>query len=258
MFPPVVIIGNTEGEGIVEATRISVLKRILGILLILVGLLALLTPLTPGSWLIIVGAELLGIRLLAWEKVRRAIAARFFESRQRTAATLAVGALTTILVGAGSYWLWQRFVFPTSQSDTPVSPSALPDVLLRVGQAEVRVEIARTPSDQARGLGGRRSLPANTGMLFVFESAADRVFWMKDTHIPLDLLWIRDGKIVGITANVQPEPGVPDALLRRYDSPGPVDQVLEVNAGWSAQYGVRIGDLVPLRDGEISREEVGL
>ena len=231
-----------------EATRLGMVKKILGVLLILVGLLALLTPITPGSWLIIVGAELLGFRLFAWDKVRRAITAHFFENRQRTAMTVAVGILSVLLVGGVSYWLWQRFSFPALRPEAQVVPPALPIALLRVGQADVRVEIARNLSDQARGLGGRKSLTADAGMLFVFEAAADRTFWMKDTHIPLDFLWIRDGRVVGITENVQPEPGVSDPLLRQYHSPELVDQVLEVNAGWTVQHGVGVGEQVRFSD----------
>lgn len=115
---------------------------------------------------------------------------------------------------------------------------------LRVGSSTVAVEFARVPEAWARGLSNRDSLPEGVGMLFVFPAAEQRIFWMKDTRMPLDLVWIRDGTVIGITAGVQPEPGVADALLRRYPSPGAVDQALEVNAGWAAGHGVNVGDVI--------------
>lgn len=117
---------------------------------------------------------------------------------------------------------------------------------LRVGGATVAVELAQTSAEWARGLSNRETLSPDTGLLFVFPSAASRTFWMKETLIPLDLLWIRDGRVIGVTENVQPEPGVPENQLRRYGSPEPADQVLEVPAGWSERNGVRVGDPVLL------------
>lgn len=117
---------------------------------------------------------------------------------------------------------------------------------LRVGSSTVEVELARSPFAWARGLSGRDSLPQERGMLFVFPVAEPREFWMKDTRMPLYMIWIREGTVVGVTADVQPEPGVADVALRPYPSPGNVDQVLEVNAGWAAARGVKIGDAVRL------------
>lgn len=117
---------------------------------------------------------------------------------------------------------------------------------LRVGGATVAVELAQTSAEWARGLSNRDTLSAGAGMLFVFPFPELRVFWMWETSIPLDLVWMHRGRVVGVTENVQPEPGVPEEQLRRYRSPAPVDQVLEVNAGWSARSGVRAGDPVVL------------
>lgn len=117
---------------------------------------------------------------------------------------------------------------------------------LHVGAATVSVEFARDPDAWARGLSGRDTLPEESGMLFIFPAQEERTFWMKDTRIPLDLVWIRGGTVVGVTAHVPPEPGVANVLLRRYPSPGSVDRVLEVNAGWAAEHGVNVNDAVRL------------
>lgn len=108
------------------------------------------------------------------------------------------------------------------------------------GRVTVAVEVARTVQEQARGLGGRASLPKGRGMLFPFDGAKPRVFWMKGMLIPIDILWIRDGKIVAIDANVAPP--------RSHETPAIVshvaDLVLEVSAGFAAEMGVQIGQSV--------------
>ncbi|TSC72090.1 MAG: hypothetical protein G01um101438_718 [Parcubacteria group bacterium Gr01-1014_38] len=249
----------------------SALKKVLGIVLILLGLLALLTPLTPGSWLIIVGAELLGFRLLFLAPLRKWFSRFPWSARPSPTLTLAGDPRTRrLLWGAGlAFGMVVFFVLFASwrvrQQTSRASPapwfppviSTLSAACLLVGSHALTVELARTPSEQARGLSGRDTLGPDRGMLFVFPTNGERVFWMKDTRIPLDFLWIREGKIVGITANVQPEPGVPDALLRKYISPGPVDQVLEVNAGWSATHDIRVRDPVRFPDGEEMPAEGG-
>ncbi|MBI2052654.1 MAG: DUF192 domain-containing protein, partial [Candidatus Ryanbacteria bacterium] len=69
-----------------------------------------------------------------------------------------------------------------------------------VGSARVYIEKARTPEEQARGLMGRKSLAEDHGMLFLFSGAAPRVFWNRNTYIPLDVIWIRDGKVIGASS----------------------------------------------------------
>lgn len=148
------------------------------------------------------------------------------------------------LVGLGAALLWPRAVPPR---DTGV-PSALERGVLRVGSSTVRVEIARTPAQHARGLMERTRLAEDAGMLFVFDAPQPQTFWMKRTVIPLDFIWIQGGRVQGVTHDVQPEHGVPDDRLRRYGSPGPADWVLEVNAGWAARHGVTAGATVRLEE----------
>jgi uncharacterized membrane protein (UPF0127 family) len=109
--------------------------------------------------------------------------------------------------------------------------------------AVLGVELAVTPAERARGLSGRASLAQDAGMLFVFEAATIPSFWMKDTLIPLDLVWIDgDKRVVGVTADVQTEPGVADGDLRRYSPPASVLYVLELNSGAAARLGLDTGD----------------
>lgn len=105
---------------------------------------------------------------------------------------------------------------------------------IKIGDIEIIVEVVNTPESRAKGLSDRKSLCNNCGMLFDF-GVEDTIpgFWMKDMLIPIDIIWINDGSIVGIENNVHPEPGKRDAELTKYSPSGSIDYVLEVNAGFS-------------------------
>lgn len=129
-----------------------------------------------------------------------------------------------------------------------LAPAAVPRVVVETangGRHAVTVELALTPAEQERGLMFRRELAEDAGMLFVFPEAAPRAFWMKNTLIPLDLLFIDDGGVVaGIVRDAEPmtlsprSPG-PDVLARF---------VLEVRGGWAARHGVQNGARVRLEN----------
>ena len=100
-----------------------------------------------------------------------------------------------------------------------------------INNQTVIAELVSTPEQMARGLGGRDGLGMNEGMLFSFAAPGIYPFWMKDMRFSIDIVWIRDGRIVGITENIDPQIGASDAELRSYPPPEPVDQVLELAAG---------------------------
>lgn len=101
------------------------------------------------------------------------------------------------------------------------------------------VEVARTPDEQQRGMMFRQGLAADRGMLFPLANAVQATFWMKDTLIPLDLLFIRaDGSIANIAANARPHD------LTLLPSDGVVGAVLELRGGRAAELGIRPGDRV--------------
>lgn len=104
------------------------------------------------------------------------------------------------------------------------------------------VEIADNDETRARGLMFRDELAADRGMLFLFPDQAPRAFWMRNTRIPLDIIYIdRDWRVVSITANARP---CRTARCPSYPSAGPAKYVLEVNAGLAAQLGLTPGDTV--------------
>ena len=92
------------------------------------------------------------------------------------------------------------------------------------------------------GLMDRTSMPADHGMLFVFPSAEPRTFWMKDTLIPLDMLFFDEAhRLVTVHADVPPCKADPCPL---YASNAPARYVLELNAGTAAKLGLRKGDVI--------------
>jgi uncharacterized membrane protein (UPF0127 family) len=104
------------------------------------------------------------------------------------------------------------------------------------------VEMAITPEQQAQGLMFRKELPEGQGMLFDFQSERETSFWMKNTYISLDMIFIRaDGRIHRIAANTTP---LSEAQVY---SNGPVRAVLEVIAGTSRKLGIAPGDRVAHR-----------
>lgn len=98
---------------------------------------------------------------------------------------------------------------------------------------EVRAEVARTEQEQARGLMNRSSLAEGTGMLFPFAEPKFAAFWMRNTLIPLDMIFIRaDGTIDRIAENTVPHDETPVA------SGGMVSAVLELPGGTAARLGI--------------------
>jgi len=100
-----------------------------------------------------------------------------------------------------------------------------------INNQTIIVELVSTPEQMARGLGGRDRIGINEGMLFSFAASGIYPFWMKDMRFPIDIVWIRDGRIVGVTERIDPQIGAPDVELRSYPPPEPVTQVLELAAG---------------------------
>ena len=127
-----------------------------------------------------------------------------------------------------------------AQTTTP-QPSALEKLVIVTadGPKTFQVEVMRTMEERARGLMFRRYLPRDRGMLFDFAVEAPVAMWMKDTFIPLDMLFIRkDGTISQIADNTEPH------STRTIPSNEPVYSVLEINGGAASALGIKAGDKV--------------
>jgi len=107
------------------------------------------------------------------------------------------------------------------------------------GRARFQVEIAATRAEQERGLMFRKALAPDRGMLFIYKRPQPAAYWMKNTLIPLDIIYIQpDGRILSIIRNARPHDETP------LSSGGLVLGVLEIAGGRAAQLGVLPGDRV--------------
>jgi len=113
-----------------------------------------------------------------------------------------------------------------------------PRVVLESGGKShvVQVELADTDQKRERGLMFRKELPDGQGMLFLFDEEREHTFWMKDTLIPLDMIFVDgSGRVTTIVANARP-------LTLEPRTGGPARMVLEVPGGWARAHDVRVGD----------------
>lgn len=116
---------------------------------------------------------------------------------------------------------------------------------LQIGDSRLQVEIADTPERREQGLSGRERIGAD-GMLFVFDRPDRYPFWMKQMRFALDFVWIAEGEVVEITANV-PEPTSFDSTdLTVYRPAMNISMMLEIPAGQAQRLGIEIGDQVIL------------
>ena len=102
-------------------------------------------------------------------------------------------------------------------------------------------EIATSSAQRSQGLMGRKSLPLNTGMLFIFDKTGPIKMWMKNTYIPLDMIFAtKDGLIINIAAQTEPH------STRIISSGGPAKWVLELRGGTTSRLNINVGDRLVL------------
>lgn len=155
-------------------------------------------------------------------------------------AALVLALLVLILAGCGSEGGPQEAGTTVAREE-----GAMPTVTIDAsggGKVRVRVEIADTDAERARGLMDRTALPEDQGMLFVYPTERTLSFWMKDTLIPLSIAYIdAEGRIVDIQ-DMEPLDDEPP----HYVSAEPAQYALEVNQGFFEERGVEVGDRAEL------------
>lgn len=119
-----------------------------------------------------------------------------------------------------------------------VSEHGNPWVRVRVGKATVEAEAVKSPERLYLGLSYRKELPEGRGMLFFMPETEVQTFCMRGMRLPLDFIWIRDGRVAGLTRDVPPS--FPGDLM----SPVPASHVLEVPGGFAQRHGIKAGDPV--------------
>jgi uncharacterized membrane protein (UPF0127 family) len=128
--------------------------------------------------------------------------------------------------------------------NSPGSPQRLNQTVTASFQgtgATVDLQVADSPDEREKGLMHRRDLPGDEGMLFVYNDSQTRSFWMKNTYIPLDIIFLNSTRHVINVETARPEPDTPDEQLTRYTSEEPAQYVIEVNAGFADNYSIRKG-----------------
>ena len=129
--------------------------------------------------------------------------------------------------------LWAGFVPADAAGEATI------EIIGKSGVLPFSVELATNDSEREHGLMDRKELPEGHGMLFDFEREGPVAFWMHNTYIPLDMIFIRaDGRILRIAENAEP---LSDRLI---PSGGPVRAVLEVIGGTARKLGIAPGDRV--------------
>ena len=115
----------------------------------------------------------------------------------------------------------------------------LPRVKLSAGMYQIDAQVAQTTEQRMTGLMFRKEMPQQEGMLFVFEQPSRQCFWMKNTLLPLDMIFIKpDGTILSIAERTVPMTETP------VPSHGSAKAVLEVNGGTASRLGIKPGDKV--------------
>ena len=120
------------------------------------------------------------------------------------------------------------------------SPAGMPVAKMTIGKKSYNLEVARTETEQEKGLMKRDSMPQDHGMIFVFPDEQMRSFWMKNTRFPLDILFLDSrGKVVSIHP------------MRAYDESNtssdlPAQYAVELNKGQAESSGVKVGDVLEI------------
>ena len=118
------------------------------------------------------------------------------------------------------------------------------EIISQTGKTTLAIEVVKTEAERERGLMYRTELDENSGMLFIFQQTGIKTFWMKNTLIPLDMLFIdTDKKIIHIEKNVPPCKSDPCPV---YSSGKPVFYVLEVNGGFADRHKITEGNNIVL------------
>jgi hypothetical protein len=147
-------------------------------------------------------------------------------------------AVMAALLFGGALVAHRTYFSPEQGSEIRFQRDTL-ELVTASGSRRIDIELAVTPSEQSQGLMYRTNLPDTQGMLFVHKQPADVRMWMRNTYIPLDMVFIRkDGTVHRIAAMTEP---LSDTVIA---SDGEVAAVLELNGGASVRFGLKVGDKV--------------
>jgi hypothetical protein len=151
------------------------------------------------------------------------------------------GAAAMRAIGIRAWAAFAFVMFLAASAGLPAQGGELDslDILTSTGRHAFQVEVANNDATREHGLMDRRYMAADHGMLFEFDGEAPVAFWMKNTYIPLDMIFISpSGVVTHIAANAEP------LSERVIPSGGPCIAVVELNGGAAASIGLKVGDKV--------------
>ncbi|MSQ11939.1 MAG: DUF192 domain-containing protein [Dehalococcoidia bacterium] len=143
-------------------------------------------------------------------------------------------------------------VAPSPQPQSPQASSPLVEGYALLKGCALTLEVADTAEERTNGLMGRSALPLSHGMLFAHDTMRRWNFWMLNTLIPLDAIWLDAEGVVVDIQTMQPEPGVSRERLTQYTPRADALNTLEVTAGLAQTLGLAAGDRVTLQHGGAS------
>ena len=168
----------------------------------------------------------------------------FRGSPGRVRATVVFVAALLLLLGA---WRSAPPGFGVSAPLQAAEPGMAQAEVVIAGQT-IRLDVADSPELMARGLGGRAHLAPDRGMVFVYAERSRQRFWMLDMRIPLDIIWLDNGRVVHIEHDVPPPaPGTAPADLPTYEPEAEANLVLELAAGRARALGLKRGQRLEFR-----------
>ncbi len=154
-----------------------------------------------------------------------------------------------VAIGLGVMMMGCAASTPVASQDPPVAASPPPSTpagqslpisaQVKVGDRLIQLEVAKTPDQQAMGLMYRAQMPPDRGMLFPFNPPRQVSFWMKNVLINLDMVFLRNGKVVAIARDVPPCQTEPCPV---YGPDVVIDQVIELAGGRAQELGIKPGD----------------
>jgi uncharacterized protein len=152
---------------------------------------------------------------------------------------LALASLPVLSTGGGTAWADGQAFNPAQLKSFPTGQMSIERAR---GRDTFRIWIADTPERHEQGLMWLRELPADYGMVFVQAEPRPMTMWMKNTYVPLDMLFFGpDGRIVSISRNTRP---LSTVII---DSGGPVSGAVEILAGEAQRRGIEVGDRILYR-----------
>lgn len=161
----------------------------------------------------------------------------------------------TVVILAAFFYTSKQSIFNQNIVNKPNNPQFLSGKQLKIfdpilvngesSKAILNIEIADNQEKRSKGLSDREFLATDSGMLFIFDKSDKRSFWMKGMKFPLDIIWINEDVIAEITQNVPiPSSGQTEESLLKYSSVDGTNKVLEVNAGFTSDHNIKVGDKI--------------